>query len=62
MSCGSVLEASEEDWDFAFNLKARSMFRMIKAFLPGMIGKGGGVLLAGKGGECELLEIGVAGA
>jgi 2-keto-3-deoxy-L-fuconate dehydrogenase len=42
---GSVLEASEEDWDFAFNLNARSMFRMIRAFLPGMIGKGGGSIV-----------------
>ncbi len=42
---GALLEASEEDWDFAFNLNARSMFRMIRAFLPGMIGLGGGSII-----------------
>jgi len=32
---GTVLEASEKEWDFAFDLNVRSMFRMIRAFLPG---------------------------
>src|SRR5512143_324787 len=39
---GNVLEASEADWDLAFNLNARSMARTIKAFLPGMLAGGGG--------------------
>jgi 2-keto-3-deoxy-L-fuconate dehydrogenase len=38
---GSILECTEEDWDFAFSLNARSQFRMIKALLPGMIAAGG---------------------
>jgi 2-keto-3-deoxy-L-fuconate dehydrogenase len=42
---GSVLDCTEEDWDFGMTLNARSMFRMIKAFLPGMIGKGGGSII-----------------
>ncbi len=42
---GTVLEASEDEWDFAFDLNVRSMFRMIRAFLPGMIGKGGGSIV-----------------
>lgn len=42
---GSVLEATEDEWDIAFNLNVRSMFRMIRAFLPGMIGKGGGSIV-----------------
>ena len=42
---GTVLEASEAEWDFAFDLNVRSMFRMIRAFLPGMIGKGGGSIV-----------------
>ena len=33
---GSVLDCTEDDWDFAFNLNVRSMYRTIKAFLPGM--------------------------
>jgi 2-keto-3-deoxy-L-fuconate dehydrogenase len=42
---GTVLEATEADWDFAFNLNVRSMFRMIRAFMPGMIAKGGGSIV-----------------
>jgi len=42
---GTVLEASEEDWDFAFNLNAKAQFRMIRAFLPGMLAKGAGSII-----------------
>ena len=42
---GSVLDATEAEWDFAFDLNVRSMFRMIRAFAPGMIGKGGGSIV-----------------
>jgi 2-keto-3-deoxy-L-fuconate dehydrogenase len=42
---GTILEAKEEEWEFAFDLNARSMFRMIKAFLPGMIEKGKGSII-----------------
>jgi 2-keto-3-deoxy-L-fuconate dehydrogenase len=38
---GSILECSEEDWDLAMTLNVRSMFRLIKAFLPEMIARGG---------------------
>jgi 2-keto-3-deoxy-L-fuconate dehydrogenase len=34
---GTVLETSEEDWDFSFDLNVKSMHRMIAAFLPGML-------------------------
>jgi 2-keto-3-deoxy-L-fuconate dehydrogenase len=34
---GTVLECAEKDWDFSFDLNVKSMHRMIKAFLPGMI-------------------------
>jgi 2-keto-3-deoxy-L-fuconate dehydrogenase len=34
---GSVLECSEEDWDFSFDLNVKSMHRTLKAFLPGML-------------------------
>ena len=37
---GSVLDCTEEEWDFAFNLNVRSQFRLIKTFLPGMLKKG----------------------
>jgi 2-dehydro-3-deoxy-L-fuconate 4-dehydrogenase len=42
---GSVLDCTEEDWDFGVTLNVRSMFRMIKAFLPAMIRKGGGSII-----------------
>ena len=46
---GTVLECSEADWDFAFELNVRSQFRTIKAFLPGMLqnnqGQGGGSII-----------------
>jgi 2-keto-3-deoxy-L-fuconate dehydrogenase len=34
---GSVLECAEADWDFSFDLNAKSMHRTIKAFLPAML-------------------------
>lgn len=42
---GSILDATEEDWTFAFELNVRSMFRTIKAFLPGMLERGGGSII-----------------
>ncbi len=42
---GSILEASEEDWDFAFDLNAKAMYRTIRAFLPGMLEEGGGSII-----------------
>ncbi len=42
---GNVLQATEADWDFAFNLNVRSMFRLIRAFLPGMLAQGGGSIV-----------------
>lgn len=34
---GSVLDCSDDDWDFAFNLNVRSMYRLIRALLPAML-------------------------
>jgi 2-keto-3-deoxy-L-fuconate dehydrogenase len=42
---GSVLECTEEDWDLAFDLNVRSMYRTIRAFLPGMLARGGGAIV-----------------
>jgi 2-keto-3-deoxy-L-fuconate dehydrogenase len=42
---GTVLECSEEDWALAFDLNVRSMYRTIKAFLPGMLARGGGSIV-----------------
>jgi 2-keto-3-deoxy-L-fuconate dehydrogenase len=42
---GTVLDCTEADWDFAFALNVRSQFRTIKAFVPGMLSKGGGSII-----------------
>jgi len=42
---GTVLDATDEQWRFAFDLNVRSMFWTIQAFLPGMLEKGGGSII-----------------
>jgi NAD(P)-dependent dehydrogenase (short-subunit alcohol dehydrogenase family) len=42
---GAVLDATDDQWDFAFSLNVRSMFWTIQAFLPGMLEKGGGSIV-----------------
>ena len=34
---GTVLDCTEEVWDFSFDLNVKSMHRTIRAFLPGML-------------------------
>jgi len=42
---GTVLECSDADWDFSFDLNVKSMHRTVRAFLPGMLEKGGGSIV-----------------
>jgi 2-keto-3-deoxy-L-fuconate dehydrogenase len=42
---GTVLQASDADWDFAFALNVRAQFKAIQAALPGMIERGGGSII-----------------
>ena len=42
---GTILDCSEADWQFSFELNVRSMYRMIRAFLPAMIAAGGGSIV-----------------
>jgi 2-keto-3-deoxy-L-fuconate dehydrogenase len=42
---GTVFECSETDWDSSFDLNVKSMHRTIRAFLPGMLKKGGGSII-----------------
>jgi len=42
---GSVLDATDPQWTFAFDLNVRSMFWTIQAFLPGMLEKGAGSII-----------------
>lgn len=48
---GTVLETSERDWDFSFDLNVKSMYRMIRAFLPAMLesGRGGSIVNVASG-------------
>jgi 2-keto-3-deoxy-L-fuconate dehydrogenase len=42
---GTILACGEEDWDFSFELNVRSMYRMIRAFLPAMLAQGSGSII-----------------
>ena len=42
---GSVLDVTDEDWDFGFALNVQSMARAMKAVLPGMAERGGGSII-----------------
>ena len=39
---GTVLDCTEKDWDFTMNVNVRSMYLMIRAFLPAMLKRGKG--------------------
>jgi 2-keto-3-deoxy-L-fuconate dehydrogenase len=42
---GTILECSEEDWDRSVDLNAKGMYRVIRAFLPGMLERGRGSII-----------------
>jgi 2-keto-3-deoxy-L-fuconate dehydrogenase len=42
---GSVLDCSEKDWDFSFDLNVKSMHRVLRAFIPAMLKNGGGSII-----------------
>jgi len=42
---GTVLECSDEDWEFSFDLNIKSMYRMIRAFIPCMLAQGKGSIV-----------------
>jgi len=42
---GTIMDASDEEWDFAFDLNVRAMFRTIRATLPGMLERGTGSII-----------------
>jgi len=41
----SILECDDAAWDFSFDLNVRSMYRTIRAALPGMLAHGGGSIV-----------------
>lgn len=42
---GTILDSTDDEWDFAFDLNVRSMYRTIRAALPGMLERGGGSII-----------------
>ena len=42
---GTILECSEDDWDFSFDINVKSMHRTIAAFMPGMLAAGKGAIV-----------------
>ncbi|ASM71386.1 MULTISPECIES: SDR family oxidoreductase [Roseobacteraceae] len=42
---GTVLDAGDDEWDFAFDLNVRAMFRTIRAALPGMVERKSGAIV-----------------
>ncbi|NEX64732.1 SDR family oxidoreductase [Noviherbaspirillum galbum] len=42
---GTVLECEDEDWDASFAINVTSMYRTIRAFLPGMLARGDGSII-----------------
>ena len=42
---GTILEATDDEWDFAFDLNVRAQYRTIRAALPGMLERGQGSII-----------------
>jgi 2-keto-3-deoxy-L-fuconate dehydrogenase len=42
---GTVLDCSDADWDFSFDVNVKSMHRTLRAFLPGMVQAGHGSIV-----------------
>jgi 2-keto-3-deoxy-L-fuconate dehydrogenase len=42
---GTILDATDDELDFAFDLNVRSMVRTVRAALPGMLERGGGSII-----------------
>ena len=42
---GSILDCDEANWDVSFDVNVKSMYHMIRAFLPAMLIQGGGSII-----------------
>ena len=45
VAAGTILDCDEDQWAFSLDLNLTAMFRMCRAFLPGMIAGGGGSII-----------------
>jgi 2-keto-3-deoxy-L-fuconate dehydrogenase len=42
---GTIMETDDKAWDFSFDLNVKAHFRMMKAFMPGWLARGSGVII-----------------
>jgi 2-keto-3-deoxy-L-fuconate dehydrogenase len=42
---GTILDCTEQEWDKSFDVNIKAMYRVTRAFLPGMLGKGKGSII-----------------
>ena len=45
VAAGNILDCDEDQWAFSMDLNMTAMYRMCRAFLPGMIAGGGGSII-----------------
>jgi 2-keto-3-deoxy-L-fuconate dehydrogenase len=45
VAAGDILQGSDDDWMLSFDLNVHAMHRMSRAFLPGMLARGGGAIV-----------------
>jgi 2-keto-3-deoxy-L-fuconate dehydrogenase len=45
VAAGSILDCDEDQWAFSLDLNMTAMYRMCRAFLPGMLENGGGSII-----------------
>jgi 2-keto-3-deoxy-L-fuconate dehydrogenase len=45
VAAGTILDCDEAEWDFSFDLNVKSMYRLMKLVLPGMLDAGGGSII-----------------
>ena len=42
---GTIMETTDKDWDFSFDLNVKAHFHMTKAFMPGWLARGKGTVI-----------------
>ena len=42
---GTIVDCTEQEWDKSFDVNIKAMYRVTRAFLPGMLGKGKGSII-----------------
>ena len=45
VAVGTILDSTEAEWDFPFDLNVKSLFWMLRAYIPPMIANGGGSIV-----------------